>query len=152
MSILKRVVEDQGSRAAALVVAEQESIQQRERARAAIDHIITNKMQRVAATMKENLTVLTNRVVLPKYFVLGDLVVMVELFESSTSDPDPSTPHLAINEFYVSIVGLDIAERVVRRRVGMLSLFSYESVFATLTGEGEPGEFDATIVLKKLDF
>lgn len=115
-----------------------------------MDEIVTQHLQRVADEMDVQMVVLTNRVVMPKYFTLGDIVIKVELFQSAPAEPDVNKPHLVVNEFCVSIVGLD-GDHIISRRVGMLAIFCYESIYETLTKQGF-GNFEATEVLKLLDF
>lgn len=116
---------------------------------AVLEAIVNRKLQNVASSLEALWTPLT-RDAFPMYGVLDDIVLRIEGFEHAHLENVADRGNLVLAEFCVSVGALDRLGRPFHRRVGMLSLFGYESLYRTLTDE--PAEYRATEVLKKLDF
>ncbi len=146
MSLLRKIKQDHDKR---LLADSSEQLQQ-ERARAEqvalLASIVDDAMGKLAERLEEEL-----RIIETGYFYqVGDLVMLVELFERYQRDlPDLSRkPSLITMEYAVWILGVDTrSTRLDRIKLGMLSLQDYNGVYKAVTSAPNYLNFDAEAVM-----
>lgn len=101
--------------------------------------IVTRRLEVVATNLEEPLVALTKSPVgMPRYYVLGDIVIMVQRFLNGKSMPDPSKPNLMCFSYCTYLVGLDTDKRLTTRKIGTLSLLDYAGIAKAIT-DAPPG-------------
>jgi hypothetical protein len=109
--------------------------------------IITGHLAATAKMLGEPLETITQTAIgMPRYYALGDIVVMVQQFMNVDSRPDPGKPHAMLFSYCVYVVTLDDRKHPRHRKVGTLGLLSYEGIVKTIN-DAPPGTiFEAAAV------
>ncbi len=117
--------------------------------------LVTTSLQTTAAGLQEPLEEVDEGALgTPKYYVLGGVVISVQLFTSVTRDikPDPNQPKLVLAEYYVSVIGADRrSETAVESiRVGTLKFLDYEGLYKAISEARSYLDFDPEMVLPRI--
>lgn len=96
-------------------------------------NVIKDQLHVVAAQLDESLKPLMAVASQSRYyFVLGDLVIMVQPFAPGGQKPDPSLPKQLAFEYCAYLVIVDERHRLVTRRIGMLKLLDFSGIAKAL--------------------
>ncbi|HSX14426.1 MAG TPA: hypothetical protein VLE72_00745 [Candidatus Saccharimonadales bacterium] len=136
-------------------MAETEAQVQEERAASARKvrriEIVNQTLADIARSLNEVCEPLSADIGLPKYFTLGDFLIVVHLFEKIDDDLTTDEPRLVIIQHCVSLVAIDRRLGSIETvRVGMLAWLRYESIYKTVTNARTYMDFDLERVLAKL--
>lgn len=118
--------------------------------------LVTETLRLKASGLQEPLEQVDDAIGLPKYYVLGGVVIAVQMFTSHIKEiklPDPITaPELVTAQYYMSVVGADKRSptSVETIRVGTVKYLDYEGLYKTLSNAPSYLDFDAGEVLKRL--
>ena len=115
--------------------------------------IVSKSLAKTAGKLDEELESLGNPVGLPSYFVLGGVVIMVQLFGSVQSEDISDEPKLVVTQYYVSIVGADKRSdtAVEMIRVGTLGWLNYEGLYRALVNAPTYLDFDPNRVRARIN-
>lgn len=96
--------------------------------------VITSHLETVAAKLDEPLVAITETPVgLPRYYVLGDVVIMVTRFlHSDKNKPDPSRPTVMTFSYCTHLMALDAEKNVRQLKIGTLTLLSFDGIARTI--------------------
>lgn len=116
--------------------------------------IVTASLQARASTLDEPLEEVDEALGLPKYFVLGGVVVSVQMFTSPTKEvrPDPDQPELVAAQYFLSVIGADKrSETTIESiRVGTLKWLDYEGLYKAISNAPSYLDFDQGKVLPRV--
>jgi hypothetical protein len=145
MSLLKRIQDDQDGRLLAHSATQIEAERARNSLVMELESIIIDSLQKLAESLGEEFKVIKTGY----YYQIGDLVLLVELFQSKTGElPDPTKGRLVLMEYLVWIMGVDMrSQRVDKLRMGTLSYLDYDKFYRTITEAPSYLELNATAVL-----
>lgn len=126
--------------------AEQRELQELELARRRIE-VITHHLEVVAQSLDEPLVSLTQTPVgLPRYYIIGDVVIMVQRFLSSEEKPNPDEPAVMTFSYCTYLMALDADKKLKHRKIGTLRFLDYSGIAKAIT-EAPPGfDFNADAV------
>jgi len=109
--------------------------------------IITQKLEIVAAKLEEPLESITQTPIgLPRYYVLGDIVIMVQRFMGSNEKPDPGTPQVLTFSYCTYLIGLNPDKKLMHRKIGTLKFLDYPGIAKAITEAPPDYVFDAEAV------
>lgn len=93
--------------------------------------IITSFLQGFADTLEEDFEVLLTGT----FFRLGDIIILVHLFQRGGDLPSAGESTLVTMEYATSLVGVDVRTgRLDKVRIGTLKFLSMDSLYAVITG------------------
>ena len=109
--------------------------------------VITRRLEVVAHKLNEPLVPLTETPIgLPRYYIIGDVVIMVQRFLNGEEKPDPDKPHVMAFSYCTYLVALDADKTLKHRKIGTLRFLDYSGIAKTIT-DAPPGfEFNAEAV------
>lgn len=146
MNLLERIKDQQRAdfmEEAEIVHAEVSARAQEDQALA---QIIFKNIQKVS----EALGVQCEEIMPGKLYLLGDIVIHVQLY-TQAEKPSPSSEKLAVMRYAVNLIGVDIRTgRLDKHRVGSLSFLDYQKLYEAVTKK-DTLDFEAKEILKKSD-
>ncbi len=153
MSLIKKISEDRDAR----LLAESQARLAEERELRLRDErcltIVTNSLITTAQKLSEDLEPLGNPVGLPSYYVLGGVVIVVQLFSSVQPDDVSDEPKLVVTQNFVSVVGADKRSEtsVEHIRVGTLGWLNYDGLYRAISDAPSYLDFSAEKVRSRIN-
>lgn len=109
--------------------------------------VITQRMEVVAKSLAEPLTTITETPYgLPRYYVLGDVVVMVQRFLNGGESPDPDQPHIVTFSYCTYVMAIDPERKLKSRKIGTLRFLDFAGIADAITNAPPGYEFNAEVV------
>jgi|GEM_PF-6436738 len=109
--------------------------------------VIAHRLEVVASKLNEPLVHLTEEPVgLPRYYLIGDVVIMVQRFLGGEEKPNPDKPALMTFSYCTYLMALDDNKKLKHRKIGTLRFLDYSGI-ANAIAEAPPNyEFNAEAV------
>ncbi len=146
MSLLKKIQDDQDKRLIASSASSLELERSRSEQTQQLESIIRDALQKLADSLGEELKVIDAGY----YYQIGDILLLVELFQSQHVLPNPSNPNLVVTEYLVWLIGIDKrSDRLDKLRQGTLQFVTYDSLYRTITSSPSYLNLNASDVLKQ---
>ena len=145
MSLLDRISHDRDRE---LLETSEQQIQAERLQQAQVSQlkeIVRDALGKFARTLEEELT----EIIPGAVYQVGDIVLLVELFEKARTLPDPGQPSFAVLEYLVWLLGVDKrSNRLDRRRLGTLKFLDYDGLYKEVVQAPTYLNLQATAVLE----
>lgn len=114
--------------------------------------IVDCRVERFASDVGETLEQLTRAPVgQPRYYIVGDLILMVRRFATGKEQPDPSKPLDVTYSYCVYLACLNHEKKLRYRKIGALRFLNYDGLYKTVSEAPPNWLFDAAAVKVMLD-
>lgn len=112
--------------------------------------IITQHLKTIAGDLRESFEQLTSTPVgLPRYYQIGDVIIMIQRFVGSDEKPNPADPRLVRFSYCAYLMAVHVGgkkKKLVYRKIGTLQLIDYQGIAQAITQAPPDYVFDANAV------
>lgn len=153
MSLVKKIAEDRDAR---LLAESQDRLAQERELRLRDERcltIVTKSLITTAEKLSEELEPLGNPIGLPSYYVLGGVVIVVQLFSYVEPESVSDEPRLVVTQNFVSVVGADNRSEtsIEQIRVGTLAWLNYDGLYKAISEAPSYLDFDVDKVRERIN-